>query len=257
MIRPRVGARLIAIAALVVAAGGAAQAADMPLRKAPLAPPPIAFSWSGFYLGANAGYVWARDDVLWEAPVGGSIAPAIGIAATGPIDARGFTAGGQLGYNFQFNWLVVGFEADLNYTDLSGSRFSVPVGFTNAMFSSFESRWLSTVRGRIGVAFDRVLLYGTGGLAVADVKVYDQIGIGILFTNSSDEARAGWTAGGGIEWAFAPAWSVKGEYLHVDLGTVNHNDLCAGVVCTAGVPLHHRIREDVARIGVNYRFTSQ
>jgi outer membrane immunogenic protein len=111
------------------------------------------------------------------------------------------------------------------------------------------------LRGRVGFAVDRALLYGTGGLAVANVKYADHTSDGVPLMNSGDATRAGWTAGGGIEWALNGNWTVKAEYLHVDLGNVSYNNVCSPAgLCATGLVLDHKTREDIARIGINYRF---
>ncbi|MPZ38673.1 MAG: outer membrane beta-barrel protein [Rhizobiales bacterium] len=246
-------ALLGAVAFTVLLMGGAV-AADLPVKAPPPPPPPLVYNWTGFYIGANAGYVWGDADVTWTAAPG-SVVPQIATAATGTIKTSAFTGGGQLGYNFQVNQFVVGLETDINYTDVSGSRSSVPIGFTNAMLSTVESNWLWTLRGRLGLAADRVLLYATGGVAVANVEYYDQLGIATLQTNSSDSTRAGWTIGVGLEWALNHNWTVKAEYLYVDLGTVSYFDLCNPTAgCTGGVTVDRDLRENIARVGINYRF---
>jgi outer membrane immunogenic protein len=235
-----------------------AAAADLPARVAPPPPVPVVavFNWTGVYMGINAGYVWARDDVTWTTN-GLGIAQPIATAATGTINANGFTAGGQVGWNYQINQLVFGIEADLNYTDLKGARSSVPgAPFVNAMRSTYESLWLGTVRARLGYATGQALFYVTGGLAIAEVEFGDSLGIAAPFsTNGSNGIRYGWTAGGGVEWALTQNWSVKAEYLFVDLGGANYSNLCTGAgVCTTGVTLDHDAHQHIARIGINYRF---
>jgi outer membrane immunogenic protein len=217
-----------------------ASAADLPARVAAPAPVPVVavYNWTGVYMGINAGYVWGKDDVTWTTN-GSSVGP----------------AGGQVGWNYQINQYVFGIEADMGYTDLKASRASVPIGAVNAMLSTVESRWLATVRGRLGYASGQALFYATGGLAIAEVKFFDQLGIATLLTNSDNDIRFGWTVGGGIEWAFSQYWSVKAEYLYVDLGNASHDNLCsAALSCTTGLTTRHEMREHVARIGINYRF---
>jgi outer membrane immunogenic protein len=204
--------------------------------------------------GHQRGIRWGKDDVTWTTN-GVGIAPAIATAATGSISPSGFTAGGQVGWNYQINQYVFGIEADMAYTDLKATRTSVPIGFVNAMLSTVESRWLATVRGRLGFASGQALFYATGGLAIAEVKFFDQL----WHRDSPDQFRQrhqfGWTVGGGVEWAFSQYWSIKAEYLYVDLGGASHNNLCsAALVCTTGLTLDHDMREHVARIGINYRF---
>jgi outer membrane immunogenic protein len=248
--------------AMVAAWTASAAAADLrPVHKAP--PPALVQSWTGFYLGANVGWAWANDDVTWTgnpAGFGGGFTPILNAAGTGAIDSDGVTAGVQAGFNYQISSIVLGVEADLNYTDLSGSRTVVlppPAALGTFATSTFESNWLATFRGRIGVLVAPSLLaYVTGGLAIADVSTSD---LGFftapLSTNAAaiDEVRAGWTIGGGLEWAFASNWSAKLEYLYVDLGTVSTTS--ANTVIPIATILHeHDIKEHLVRVGVNYRF---
>jgi outer membrane immunogenic protein len=252
--------RSLLLAAVVAAAAGAASAADlpapvaMPAPPAPSAPPP---TWTGWYVGLNAGAVWGDESVSWQGS-GSFTAPAVAdIASSSPGHVRnaGFTGGGQLGYNFQFQSLVAGLEADVQYTGVDGTRSLLSQVFLNPYAQSVDSHWLSTTRGRLGFAYGPWLIYGTGGLAVAHVGYNDNFlglhGVGPINSSSSYTA-VGWTAGGGAEWAFASRWSVKLEYLFVDLGS--HTDSATNAIGRAVLTPTHSLTEDIARIGVNYRF---
>jgi outer membrane immunogenic protein len=230
----------------------AASAADMPV-KARIAVP--GYNWTGFYVGLNAGGVWANSAVDWTTD-GSSIGPIITDTQTGSIKMSGFTGGGQLGFNHQINNLVWGLEVDFNYTGLSGSRAtSIPPPIGANMLSTVESRWFSSLRARLGWAHDRLLVYVTGGPAIGNVKVFD-ISYGAPdFFGSRNVTRVGSAVGGGFEWALNPNWSVRAEYLHVNLGRVSYDNLCSTAFgCTSGVVLSHNLREDIARVGINYRF---
>jgi outer membrane immunogenic protein len=198
-----------AASALVLTAAlgaGAARAADLPSRKAYIDAPPPAFTWSGVYAGLD---------------VGG------GLTASG-ADEGGVLGGGQLGYNHQIGPLfVVGLEADFQGTSLGGGRG--PLGFVPLGRSSGLD-WFGTARGRVGITplDPHVLFYGTGGFAYGD---------------DGRRNREGWTAGGGVEWAFAPRWSVKAEYLFTNLGKTGHSDL---VTPRRSDAFH------IIRVGVNY-----
>jgi len=240
-------AALFGAAALGILCAPSAFAADMSLKAVRAAP--AAYNWTGFYAGVNVGGVWGSADTV-AALNPNNFAQSIITAGTADLTASGFTGGGQVGYNWQFNNIVTGLEADFNYTGLSTSRSAPTPPFVNQVDQSFRSRWLATVRGRLGVAWDRTMIYGTGGLAVADVDLSDVTGFG-FFTASSHKTRAGWTVGGGAEWAFAPKWSVKAEYLYVDLGTVSI-DFFQNLFPQSS--FNHRITESVGRLGLNYRF---
>ena len=211
---------------VVVAAQGAA-AADLslaPLYKAPPAQVAQAYNWTGLYIGANAGGGW-----------GGSWWGANAV----PIDLSGAQVGGTAGYNWQVGNTVLGLEGDMDWSNLKGTNTSAgcPVGCTT------NDTWLSTVRGRLGYAFGGVMPYVTGGFAVGDINASTPGFSGASTTN------AGWTAGGGLEFALPGNWSVKAEYLHVDLGHFNCGTSC-GPTATNNVSMH----DNVVRAGVNYHF---
>jgi outer membrane immunogenic protein len=201
-----------ALALAAVFSSGAALAADLPSRKIAFEPPPTppAFAWSGVYAGLDIG---------------------AGSLASGKSDV-GVSGGGLVGYNHRIGPLfVVGLETDIQGTSLSGGGGADPLGL-RPPGGARTLPWFGTVRGRAGVTgFDsRILFYGTGGFA------YGETGQAI---------REGWTAGGGLEWAFAPYWSVKTEYLFTDLGNGGGRDLGPS---RAAADFH------TVRVGVNYHF---
>jgi len=211
---------------MLVAARGAS-AADLsvaPLYKAPPAEVAQIYNWTGFYVGINGGGGWGHS--YWNAN------------ATG-VNLSGSLIGGTAGYNWQTGHAVFGLEGDLDWADLSGSSTTTgcPAG------CSTNDNWLSTVRGRVGYAFGGVLPYVTGGLAVGDIQASTPGFPGATNTN------AGWTLGGGVEFALPGNWSAKAEYLHVDLGRFNCGTNC-GTATTDNVSMH----DNVFRAGVNYRF---
>jgi outer membrane immunogenic protein len=167
------------------------------------------FSWTGGYLGAHVGYAWADPH---------SFDGFFGPAQTSSVSPSGWLGGFQGGYNWQLanNW-VVGFETDSSFNSLSQNGVTSPGAFP----TSFKVEDSGTIRGRLGYAVDRTLVYGTGGLAYAQVKFTEiagaQTGMGL------DANRIGWTAGAGLEYAFTADWSAKIEYLYADLGTQQLN----------------------------------
>jgi outer membrane immunogenic protein len=215
---------LTTIAVLAVAAT-AAVAADLPRAMPARAPAyvPVGYNWTGFYVGINGGYAWGSS--RWSS-FGANANPSGGMV------------GGTAGYNWQAAgspW-VFGLEGDIDWTDIKGTFVSAacPTGCQT------KNDWLGTVRGRLGYAWDRVMPYVTGGLAVGDIKA-NQFGFaGVSTTN------AGWSAGAGVEGALAGNWTAKLEYLHVDLGHAN----CT--VCS--LPTRVGFQADEVRAGVNYRF---
>lgn len=213
-----------------------AVAADLgPYRPPPPAEPIYeparergAWNWQGLYFGANAGYGWGNDNsAFYSGPGGGA----------GSLNPDGWLAGGQIGYNVQFNWLVLGIEADLQSADISDTT---ALGFSNV---TTDIDWFSTVRGRIGYAAGPTLVYFTGGWAFADLNQSLTSG-GVSMSN--DDVASGYTVGGGIEWQFAPNWSLKTEYLYVDLGEQTLSGPSG--TYTTDTDFH------TVRAGVNFRF---
>jgi len=234
-------------------------AADLPL-KAPPASLPI-YDWSGFYLGANVGGAWGDDPVTYNSQY--AAAPA-GFPAQAASDGSrtyrpaGVAAGGQAGYNWQVSQFVFGLEVDIEYLDLNSSTTTPILNFPNVapyfFATSVKSNWMATVRPRAGIAFDRLLVYVTGGVAVSDVSVAQAVTFGQAFTGagSASVTKTGWTAGAGFEYAFAPHWSARLEYLHADFGGIGFAAVTnlAGISSTSSASF----RTDLARIGLNYSF---
>jgi outer membrane immunogenic protein len=273
---------LFSVSALVLSASwGSAQAADMAV-KAPPPPPPPAWSWTGWYLGVNAGAT-LNDSSYNLDPAGcfiigagcgtGGLAgnPARTFANSFRSDA--FTAGVQVGYNYQAasNW-VWGIEADFNFngnndTDTVSQALGPPIFAPGAFVHTVTDRldWFGTIRPRAGfLVMPNLLVYGTGGFAYGNVSsvtngTFPPPGAGDTYVNNTSTLRAGWVAGGGLEWAMMSGWSVKAEYLHIDLGSFSYTDACPTVgVCTGAAPppayqTTIRTHENVARIGVNWK----
>ena len=159
--------------------------------------------------------------------------------------------------------MATGVEADASWLDGNGSRAVVfgalgPTLTGTFMNDSAKATFLATVRGRAGVAFDRGLIYVTGGAAFGELKTADRLGFpgNFLDANSATTHRTGWTVGAGAEYAFTSDWSVKAEYLYVDLGTVNVGLACTAAPCVVAndAIVHHRYTDNIGRIGLNYRF---
>ena len=149
-------------------------------------------------------------------------------------------AGGTVGYNWQFSSIVAGIEADGAWASLTSSASAGGITATAKVDA------LSTVRGRVGVAFDQVLLYGTGGFAIADTKLSaSAFGVGI----SDSKTLAGWTAGAGIEWMFMPHWSLKAEYLYRSFSSQTF--FVAQI--PPGIP-SGTVNINSGQVGVNYHF---
>ena len=209
----------------------AAQAADMPRpqampTKAPAYIAPL-YSWTGAYAGVNGGYGWGRSEWL------------SGGVSTGRFDTDGIMLGGTLGYNMQMGQFVAGLEGDIAWSDMNGDSSA---GLCIGVVCETRNNWLGTARGRIGYAFNRVLPYVTGGVAVGDIEATPAGGA------STTETKVGWTLGGGVEAAIAGPWSAKVEYLYADLGKGS----CDTSVC--GTPTDVDLTANIVRAGINFRF---
>ena len=208
---------LLAAAALagLTAAGQPAVAADigrMP-TKAPAALPAAVENWTGLYVGGNAGYSWGRTDLDY------SVAGVPTFRTT--LDPNSFIGGGQVGYNWQLGSIVLGIEGDLAWRHGTDTA-TFTSGNVFGDFATFNTQqnWVGTVRPRVGFAAGNWLIYGTAGLAVGDFKhAYTETRPGVATRAIADsETKAGWTAGGGVEYAFTNQWSLGVEYLFMDFG---------------------------------------
>ena len=237
-LRVHVGAIAFAAGTAVSICAGAA--ADLPIAKAsaPVAPvsyaPAAIYSWTGFYIGGQAGAGFGRSS--WSDPFTG----ANNAFNSGPS----FLGGGQIGANYQVNVLVLGVEGDFNWPGLRGSGTD---SIGNAI--NTNTNWTSTVTGRVGAAFDRLLIYGKGGVAFAR----DQRGFTDLAGISTSNAfmRTGWTAGAGLEYGITKNWSVKIEYDYLSFGSQVLN------FTTPTTPLYTSnasLNVQEIKAGLNFRF---
>jgi outer membrane immunogenic protein len=238
-----------------------AYAADLPSRApAPAYIPPVPiFTWTGFYIGVNVGGAFRannRDDFANAVFFGGA-APLGGfVAANNNNDTGRFLVGGQAGVNWQINNFVLGIEGDGDA--LLGGNTNRIAGFVGN--NSSTTGFFGTVRGRGGIAFDRFLVYGTGGVAFGSNQnnwgntfLGTVGGAPAIFTaNNQTNTRVGYAVGGGVEYAFLNNLSVKVEYLFVDLGRTNLAFAAPGV--GAGFAINHREQDHVIRAGLNYKF---
>jgi outer membrane immunogenic protein len=200
-----------AVAAIAAGLSLPAHAADFNYNSRPpytVNQPLNAYSWAGPYLGGNIGYAWGSVDNAWAKP-------------------SGFIGGLQAGYNWQNGPWVFGVEGDIQASSADD---------TFAAWK-FSNPWFGTLRGRGGYAYNNVLFYGTLGLAFGELRA-------ATFGISESHAGAGWTAGVGAEFGFAPNWSAKVEYLYVDLA--NSNFVITGA--------SHGLSFSTVRAGVNYHF---
>lgn len=265
-----------------------ARAADMPVKAPPIVAAP--YNWTGFYAGVNAGYAWGGSNDIGVAsnplfvnttnfgnPILVSIAATGGTTTLSP-DSNGFIGGVQAGYNWQSGSIVTGIEADfqgLAHNDSSATLTSVLTAPNSPLVTNITASqqldWLGTLRGRLGfTATPTLLAYVTGGLAYGEAKSsitmtqsHVTAGHGVTsgtLAASYSNVRAGWTLGGGIEWAFARNWSAKAEYLYYDLGTATYGGTLTSVTTDAltryivGTTASADFTGNIVRAGLNYKF---
>jgi outer membrane immunogenic protein len=215
-----------------------AYAADLPPARAPAVVPPVVYAppvynWSGFYVGGNLGAGFAHSS--WSDPFSGP---------NNTFDKTGFIGGGQVGANWQINALVLGIEGDFDWTGLKGSGHDSLGNTINT-----NTQWTSTVTGRVGAAFDRLLVYGKGGVAFA----HDSDSLNDIAGNTASASlnRTGWTAGAGFEYAFAPNWTAKIEYDYLGFGSETLN-LPTAAFSPYSTNASLNVQE--VKAGVNFKF---
>jgi outer membrane immunogenic protein len=241
-----------------IAAARDAQAADMSVavKYAP-PPPPRCAQFGGWYVGAQGG--WAYRDQKWSDRDG--LGTFIDDDLNGNFTSTndGFVGGATAGWNWQSGCTVFGVEADWSWASLKISEFNTD-GESAADTASIENRmrWFGTARTRAGVVVDNLMLYVTGGLAFANFKNQWTFVDGGQATGTfnSSSTKLGWTAGVGTEWAFAPNWTLKSEFLYMRFEKDTLTAVGDGVIGRTS-QVYRFDSEDsvwVTRIGVNYRF---
>jgi len=260
---------LLASVGAIALTGSAAFAADLPSRAPPpvyLPPPPI-FTWTGIYIGGQVGYAWGTganrfdgfiDDAFVDTSLGGS--------------PNGVIGGAHVGYNYQipgWNWfsssgVVIGVEGTVDGTSLSRTTVvTFPGDFGGGTLSAHTSADIQgSIRGRLGIAWDRVLIYGTGGVAFAGVNSDVTLSgvdtrvvpfVPFFASRSRSNSRTGWTVGGGIEYALTNNWSIGAEYRFTDFGTIRNGDL-AGLPADEFLNGHRRLQQNQVQAGFSYKF---
>ena len=231
-------------------------------------PPPVAPTWAGFYAGATAGGASASFDPQTVAINNTYFDTAANVAAVGAagmqsINPRSFTGGLEAGYNWQWGSLVAGLEADLESLRLqglaiNGGPYPTPPAGTFAITTSVNSNWLFTARPRLGYAVNNRLFYVTGGLALTSQSATFMFADGVapsggLEAGTFATTKVGGVVGGGVEMALWDRWSVKGEYLYADFGQTTVSGTI-GKMPTQILSHSVDLKENIARLGVNYHF---
>ncbi|NLH81412.1 MAG: porin family protein [Phyllobacteriaceae bacterium] len=241
----------LAVSALLV---GSASAADMSMKAAPVAAPAsaAAFSWTGAYVGGSAGYAWGWSKVTDQNGYNS-------LGSSFSYHPDGGIFGLHAGYNLQYDMFVVGAEAELGWLGLDGgAQYPAYVGTRSADDSraSIRTDFYTALTARVGVTpMDLLLVYGKGGVAFANLKTSfidpDPIGTTLVSGTSRTTFKAGWTVGGGLEYALADNWVARVEYDHYDFGKQSHTATSAG---GGSFGFEHAVRADVVRVGVSYLF---
>jgi outer membrane immunogenic protein len=240
---------------LVLSALAPASAADLaarPYTKAPVAVASI-YNWSGFYIGGNAGGGSSHN--CWDLTAVG--VAAIPVTAEGCHNATGALVGGQIGYRWQSSSWVFGLEAQGDWADLKGSNVSAPA----ALFPLVNNTKIDAIglfTGQVGYAWNNVLWYVKGGAAVAE-NHYSSFftapnifaPVGTVF-NQADETRWGGAVGTGVEFGFAPSWSVAVEYDHLFMGTNSVTFPASAIAVTRSDNIKQDV--DMGTVRINYRF---
>jgi outer membrane immunogenic protein len=234
-----------ALAALLCASPALAADLGRPVyTKAPPAPAPLPppFSWTGFYIGANIGGAWVNGTVVDNFT-----------GANFDFNNSGFIGGGQIGFNYQTgsSWLfgvpwVFGAEWDIDGTTIRRTTNSVDTQF-GVLQGKLNTDWITTLTGHLGLAYDRWLWYAKGGGAwVQESATLNNLTTGRSVGNST--TLDGWTAGVGVEWAFAPQWSAKLEYDYIGLS--NWSPSTSNVFVNDFLTVHSHVQE--VKVGVNW-----
>jgi len=295
--------RILLASVAATALAGSAFAADLPSRAPPpvYVPPAPVFTWTGVYVGGQIGYAWGHSDTTVSdggyahgfTPATPITPPVLGTteslapAAIDPLiplipftpysysdfnrfnnNANGVIGGAHVGYNYQINQFVLGLEGDVD-----GSSLSKTANF--APFSSYYQDFIPTtvhsnlgvqgsIRGRLGYAFDRVLVYATGGVAFGgfNTSVSTAYANALFYpaffgSDSFSNTRVGWTVGGGLEYAITNNWSVRAEYRYTDFGPSNNvlvNSFPGFNGDFLGARVHTNLTENRVQVGFSYKF---
>jgi outer membrane immunogenic protein len=255
----------------------AAFAAERPVPAPAYAPPPPVpvYTWSGCYVGANAGTSTGRstqttlgNSIITGGPLGVPrpelLAAPAGTSIAGDLNLSGFIGGFQGGCNYQMGVWVIGFEGDGSATNKEGQNFETGlVPFTGVGSANFisqtQERWLVTARGKLGLSGwgwfgDKSLVYVTGGAAWAKIDTSEfQVGNQIATGHQESNTRSGWTVGAGYEYALGYGWSIKGEYLYVKFD--NYTTFTQPPFGAENIaPRSVKLNDNIFRAGMNYKF---
>ena len=241
--------RILLASVGAVALAGTAVAAEPPPAPPPIYVPPVPiFTWTGVYVGAQIGYAWGTTDI--------NLGDNFGDFISFSENNNGVIGGAHVGYNLQLSQWVIGLEGDVDGSSLSKTVSNTLVidNFLVPLSASANLNVQGSIRGRLGYAWDRLLLYATGGVAFGGFNGSIDSPFGY---NSISTTRVGWTVGGGLEYAVTNNWSIRAEYRYTQFGhsTVFANDAFALPIATAvGASGNIKFNENRVQVGVSYKF---
>jgi outer membrane immunogenic protein len=250
---------LLTSAGAIALTASVALAADLGYRQPPppYLPPPPLFTWTGIYIGGQIGYAWGAGN--FDAT---GFDPVTGAFVSGNLGSRpnGVIGGAHLGYQYQFNQFVLGIEGSVDGTSLSNTAVAVfPIAFGGSTLTAQSTADVQgSIRGKAGIAWDRVMIYGTGGVAFGGFSTNLTLAAPnfippFFATADTSNTRTGWTAGGGLQFAVTNNWWVYGEYRFSDFGTIRNGafpNVPAGVFFNGS----RRLQENQVQAGFSYKF---
>jgi outer membrane immunogenic protein len=239
-----------------VLTGSAAFAADFGYPPPPAYLPPPLFTWSGIFVGGQLGYVWAAGAFNES-----GFDPLTGAVINGTINGTpsGVIGGAHIGYQYQFNQLVLGVQGSLDGTSLTNTAVATfPLAFGGSNLSAQTTGDVrGSIRGKFGIALDRALIYGTAGVSFGGFKTALSLtapNTPIFATATTSSTRTGWTAGGGVEYAVTNNWWIFAEYRFTDFGTLQSNFLATDLPTGAFINGERHLQENQVQAGFSYRF---
>ena len=253
---------LLALVSAIALTGSAAFAADLPSRAPPpvYLPPPPVFTWTGIYIGGQVGYAWSSGNFKFFGvdPISG-----IAFSASGDPNPNGVIGGGHVGYQYQINQWVLGIEGSVDGTSLSKTAVvALPGVFGGgATVNAHSSADIQgSIRGKLGIAWDRVLIYATGGVAFGGFNTDWSLagttpaGVPIFASSNFSNTRVGWTVGGGLQYAVTNNWWIFAEYRYSDFGSVNNG--LFGTALPVGTIFNgnRQITQNQVQAGFSYKF---
>jgi outer membrane immunogenic protein len=245
--------------------------AALPAQAQTYKAPPLGvqtYDWSGPYIGFTAGYAAGTADASTSSPtlnLSQPTMPPINTVGAQKLKPTGFSLGGLAGYNWQVGSLVFGGEAEMGVLDTSASQTGtgtvnscVPCNFS--IQQTVSTGWLAMAGPRVGYAFGNVLVFANGGVAVTDLNYQSSFQFtsasfaGSITQGQIPAARAGWEAGGGIEFGLTRHWALRAQYLHLDFGTVSTSNNFLANTQVFPFNFSTSLKYDLFRAGVDYRF---